>query len=300
MSAALLHHFAADAAPAARLADALQADAALIEVQRFPDGESRVRVSETASTALVYCSLNDPNGKLVELLLAAAALRDGGAARVMLIAPYLGYMRQDIAFRPGEAVSQKVIGRLLADTFDGVLTIDPHLHRIATLGEAIPDIPAIAISATPLLAAELTGASDTILAGPDSESHQWVSEVARLCGLPFLIGAKQRHGDRHVEVAYPEAGEIAGKRAVLVDDLISSGRTLIEAAGALYAAGAERVDALASHCLASDADLAALGEAGIATIRATDSVAGDVNTIPSASLLADAIRDNGWLEASNP
>lgn len=300
MTASLIHYFLADTAPAQRFADALKADAAPIEVHRFPDGESLVRVSETASTALVYCSLNDPNVKLVELLLAAAALRDGGASCVMLIAPYLGYMRQDIAFRPGEAVSQKVIGRLLAETFDGLLTIDPHLHRIATLGEAIPDIPAIAISATPLLAAELANARETVLAGPDSESRQWVGEVARLCGLPFLVGAKQRHGDRHVEVVYAEASRVTGKRVVLVDDLISSGRTLIEAAGALYAAGAVRVDALASHCLASDADRASLGEAGIATIRATDSVAGDVNTIPSASLLADAIRQSGWLGANKP
>jgi len=297
MTQALIHYFAQDTIPAQKLVAALQADGAPIEVHPFPDGESLVRVADTASTALVYCSLNDPNTKLVELLLAAAALRDRGARRVMLIAPYLGYMRQDIAFRPGEAVSQKVIGRLLADTFDGVLTIDPHLHRIATLNEAIPDIPAIAISATPLLAQALAEASDTVLAGPDSESHQWVSEVARLAGLPFIIGEKQRHGDRDVQVAYADAGKVTGKHVVLVDDLISSGRTLIEAAKALYGAGAARVDALAAHSLASNADIAALGAAGIATIRASDSVAGDLNTIPTASLLADAIRRNGWLAA---
>ncbi|MGY6551109.1 MAG: ribose-phosphate diphosphokinase [Erythrobacter sp.] len=294
MTAALIHYFDDSAGPARQLAEMLGTEAALVEVHRFPDGESLVRVAETGTTALLYRSLDNPNAKLVELLLAAAALRDRGANEVILVAPYLGYMRQDIAFRAGEAVSQRVIGRLLAGTFDGVLTIDPHLHRIATLGEAIPSIPAIAISATPALAQALDRASQPVLAGPDSESRQWVSEVAGLAGLPFIVGDKQRRGDRDVDVFFAQASMAAGRPVVLVDDLISSGRTLIEAAYALHAAGAARVDAVATHCLASEADLAAMRESGIGSISATNSVAGPSGKIPVASLLEAAIRENRW------
>ena len=129
MSVALFS-FAECAAQGERLAEACGIAVHPVEVRRFPDGESLVRVCGQARTALVLRSLDDPNAKLVELLLTAASLRDGGADRVILIAPYLAYMRQDMAFHPGEAVSQQVIGRLLAATFDGVATVDPHLHRV--------------------------------------------------------------------------------------------------------------------------------------------------------------------------
>lgn len=297
MTAAALHCFTEAAGPARVLADLLGLECTEVAVHRFPDGESLVRVAATGPVALLYRSLDDPNVKLVEVLLAAAALRDSGAQRVMLIAPYLAYMRQDMAFRPGEAVSQRVIGRLLAGAFDGVLTIDPHLHRVSTLGEVIPGIAAIAITAAPVLAAAIDPAGAPVLAGPDEESHQWVSVVAALAGLPFITGTKQRRGDRDVAVTFADAAAIAGRPVVLVDDLISSGRTLIEAASALHAAGAARVDALAVHCLASTADIAAMHAAGIASIRATDSVAGPLAQLPLASSLAQAIIDQGWTGA---
>ncbi len=297
MTAAALHCFAETADAGRGLAALLGVECAEVAVHRFPDGESLVRVAETAPTALLYRALDDPNAKLVELLLAAAALRDRGALRVILIAPYLAYMRQDIAFRPGEAVSQRVIGRLLAGAFDGVLTIDPHLHRVQSLGEVIPDVPAIAITAAPLLAAAIDHQAAPVLAGPDAESLQWVGLVARLAGLPFIVGRKQRRGDRDVIVTFEDAPQIAGRPVVLIDDLISSGRTLIEAAAGLHAAGAVRIDALAVHGLASAPDIAAMHAGGIATILTTDSVAGPLARLPVASLLAQAIIDNGWTGA---
>lgn len=297
MTAAAIHCFAEAASAARGLAALLGVKCAEVSLHRFPDGESLVRVTETAPTALLYRALDNPNAKLVELLLAAAALRDRGALRVILIAPYLAYMRQDMAFRPGEAVSQRVIGRLLAGTFDGVLTIDPHLHRVYSLGDVIPDVPAIAITAAPLLAAAIDHDAAPVLVGPDGESRQWVGAVARLAGLPLIVGRKQRRGDRDVTVTFENAAQIAGRPVVLVDDLVSSGRTLIEAAAGLHAAGAARVDALAVHSLASAADIAAMHAAGIASIRATDSVAGPLARLPVAPILAQAIIDNNWTGA---
>jgi len=269
-----------------------------VEVRRFPDGESLVRVEGHVRTALLYASLDHPNARMVELLLAASALRDQGCGRVMLIAPYLAYMRQDMAFNRGEAVSQRVIGRLLASWFDGVMTVDPHLHRIARLDEVIRGIPAIAVSAAPVLTAAMGQAPDprTILVGPDSESRPWVESIARPLGLRVLVGEKVRKGDRDVALRIPGIAAVQGKPVVLVDDLVSSGTTLLACARLLREAGATRIEALATHVLASDTDLDRLADGGISLIRATDSLANRVASIPLSPVLAKAVGDAGWLD----
>lgn len=288
--------FAEGRAPAGRLAAACGLPLREIACRRFPDGESLVTVPQAADTALLYRSLDDPNAKLVELLLAASALRDGGARQVILIAPYLAYMRQDMAFHPGEAVSQKVIGQLLAGWFDGVVTVDPHLHRIARLDEAIPGIPALVLSAAPALVTALAGIDPaTVLIGPDSESRPWVESIARPLGLDALVGEKIRHGDREVELAIPGIAAVRGRPALLVDDVVSSGTTLIACARLLREAGASRNTALATHALASDADLGRLAAAGIECLSATDSTGNPAGTIPLAPLLAQALGEAGWL-----
>ncbi|OCC25396.1 phosphoribosylpyrophosphate synthetase [Croceicoccus estronivorus] len=278
-----------------RLAEALSVPFSEVAVRRFPDGESLVRVTDVTPTAILYRSLDNPNAKLIELLLAASALRENGAGKVILVAPYLSYMRQDIAFHPGEAVSQRVIGALLAQHFDAVVTMDPHLHRIHDLGEVMPGIAAFSLSAAPALSAALEGSEETILVGPDSESRQWVEAIAAPLGLDVLVGEKERHGDRNVSISIPGIERAAGRKAILVDDVIASGATLVEAAHLLRQAGASGVEALATHCLAQPDDLARMEAAGITRIRSTDSVAGPTASIPTASLLADAIRTEGLI-----
>lgn len=270
-----------------------------VGVRQFPDGESLITApAQGAHTALLLRSLDDPNAKLVELLLASAALRDGGVRRVILIAPYLAYMRQDMAFHPGEAVSQRVIGGLLAQWFDGVVTVDPHLHRIERLKQAIPGIPALALSAAPALVAALAEELDpaTVLVGPDSESRPWVESIAAPLGLHVLVGEKVRHGDRAVTLEIPGISAVRDRPALLVDDVISSGTTLIACADLLRAAGASGIEAVATHALASPADMARMAAAGISRIRATDATTHPAATIPLARVLADAIRAAGWLE----
>jgi ribose-phosphate pyrophosphokinase len=203
-------------------------------------------------------------------------------------------MRQDIAFHDGEAVSQRVVGKLLADHFDGLLTLDPHLHRTRSLAAIMPGMDAAGISAAPLLAAALDGSDDPLLVGPDGEARQWVERIARPLDLEFVVGRKLRTGDREVSLAIPDAERAYRRRAILVDDLISSGATLKVAARLLLDAGALRVEALATHCLAGDTDLAELRRAGISRILATDSVAGPAGKLSIADLLAEEIRRRGW------
>lgn len=292
MSAVILA-FADSLAAADRLGASLDLPVRDVAVHRFPDKEALVRIPASAQSVILYRSLDDPDRKLIELLLAASAARDSGAERVILVAPYLAYMRQDKAFHPGEAVSQKVIGGLLASHFDALLTVDPHLHRVATLSEAIPAISAISLSAAPLLTALIDAGDNPIIIGPDSESRQWTEAIARPLGLETLVATKQRLSDRQVSLTIPDVEHARGRRAIIVDDMISSGRTLVEAAKLLRQAGATSIEAIATHCLAHPDDLAFMAAHGIARIASSDSIDGPTSKAALAPLIAHAMRDNG-------
>lgn len=286
--------FAAQATASAALAGALGVSHQAVTVRAFPDGESLVTVEPATAIALLFCSLDHPNEKLLQVLLAASALRDNGARKVVLVAPYLGYMRQDAAFNPGEAVSQRVVGKILADAFDAVLTIDAHLHRTHSLTEIMPGIEAVSVSAAPILAAALTDKGDPLLVGPDGEARQWVERIARRKGLEFILGRKTRIGDREVKLSIPDVERAQGRAVVLVDDLISTGATLRVAARLLREAGALSVEVLATHCLAGEDDLAQMRGAGIGSVRASDTVPSPVGTLATAGLLAEEVRRHGW------
>ncbi|MDE2561895.1 MAG: ribose-phosphate diphosphokinase [Sphingomonadales bacterium] len=293
---AALYAFAPDMPRAAMLGAELGLAACDVRLHRFPDGESLVRVPVPASeVALLYRSLDDPNAKLVELLLAASALRANGSYRVILVAPYLAYMRQDMAFRPGEAVSQRVIGELIASAFDGCVTVDPHLHRVHDLAEVLPGIATASLTAAPALSTALDLSRNPVVAGPDEESLQWVRAIAGPDGLDTVVGRKARSGDRDVRIEFGDASRVAGRNVVLVDDVISSGATLSAAARALKDSGAMRIEALATHCLASAADLDGLRQAGIERVRSTDSIPGPTADIALAPLLARGITEKDLL-----
>ncbi len=293
-AALTLQGFPESAPQARRLAAALKIPFSGIAARRFPDGESLVRVGDVADTVILYRSLDDPNTKLVELMLAASALRDAGARRLVLVAPYLCYMRQDAAFHTGEAVSQQIIGRFLDGLVDGVVTVDPHLHRTSSLEAVFPTARAVAVSAADLLASRLRDkglAGDALIVGPDSESRQWVEAVAAPLGLDVLVGSKLRAGDRNVTIEIPGIERAAGRPAVLVDDVISSGATLAESARLLRAAGATSVDVMAVHMLGPPPVLEMLKAAGVGALESADSVSHETNTVTLAPLLADAVRD---------
>jgi ribose-phosphate pyrophosphokinase len=291
---AAIFAFAEGLAVANALATELGVPCSRIEVRQFPDGESLVRVGCTPDTAILYRSLDQPNAKLVEILLAAGALRDNGAEKVVLVAPYLAYMRQDVAFHPGEAVSQRVIGCLIAHHFDGLVTVDPHLHRTRSLAEAVPKIPVLAVSAAPALAQALANSGDSpVLVGPDAESWPWVEAIAQPLGLDFLVGEKHRSGDRRVDLVIPGIEAVAGRIVVLVDDVVSSGATLIAAARLLHDAKAASVEAIATHGLASRDDIARVQAAGVTRIRTTDTINNSAGCIPIAGILAAAMGPAG-------
>ena len=274
------------------LAAALGAAPAFAQVHRFPDGESRLTLPAPLPERVAFCrSLDHANDKLVELMLAAATARELGAKHLTLVAPYLCYMRQDKAFQPGEAVSQRVVGRFLAGLFDRVVTVDPHLHRTATLDEAVPARPAVCLSAAQAMGEFLRERfADALVLGPDSESRQWAAQVARPGGFEFAVCRKTRNGDRDVEIHLPSIA-LSGRAVVLVDDVASTGPTLATAAGHCVRLGAASVDVLVTHALFVGDAVAGLQRAGVRCIWSSDSVTHASNVIPLAGLIAQGLAD---------
>jgi ribose-phosphate pyrophosphokinase len=286
----MLLYFDDELKSATRLAQAAQLPARLIERHRFPDGEIKVRLPESLPTQIViFRTLNNPNEKLIELLLAAQTARTLGASHLTLVAPYLAYMRQDMAFRPGEAISQRIVGKYLADLFNAVITVDPHLHRVATLREAVPLAQTLVLSGAPLLSDWIAAQRQRpLLVGPDEESAQWVALAAARHGHDHAVCRKVRHGDRDVEVALPDV-VLAGRQVVLLDDMASTGHSVARAAQRLLAAGAASVDVAVTHALFSGDALQVMQAAGIGEVWSTDCIEHPSNVVSMASALATAL-----------
>ncbi len=292
---ACLLHFADEADAARRLGQAAQLPVKMIDRHRFPDGELKLRLPVDGAGRLpphvvLLRSLHDPNEKLVELLLAARAARTLGARHITLVAPYLAYMRQDIAFAPGEVVSQQVVGGFLAGLVDAVITVDPHLHRVATLQEAIAVPDAIVLSgAEPLADLIAQRRPGALLVGPDGESAQWIAQAAARHGFDHAVCTKVRHGDREVTIELPPLNA-QGRAVVLLDDMASTGRTLAQAARLLRAAGAASVDVAVTHALFAGDAVQALHDAGVGEVWSTDCIPHASNAVPMAEPLARALR----------
>jgi ribose-phosphate pyrophosphokinase len=290
VGATVLLHFDEDQASATRIAQAAGMAHARIERHRFPDGELKLRLPPALPARVVLLrTLNNPNEKLVELLLVARTARTLGATHLTLVAPYLAYMRQDIAFQSGEVVSQRVVGRFLADLFDAVITVDPHLHRVATLTEAVPVAQATVLSGAPLLADLIaTHHAQPLLIGPDEESAQWIAQAAERHGFDFGVCRKIRNGDRDVHIALPDLN-IAGRTVVLLDDVASSGHTLAGAARLLLAAGAASVDVAVTHALFAGDALQVIQQAGVGQVWSTDCITHPSNAVSMAPLIAQTL-----------
>jgi ribose-phosphate pyrophosphokinase len=276
---------------AQRLANRLNVPLAEVGLHHFPDSESFICLPPSLPEHVIVCrSLNQPNDKLIELLLCAKTARELGAKRLTLVAPYLCYMRQDFANQQGVAVSQRIIGKMLANLFDDVLTVDPHLHRISSLDQAIPIKNAISLTAADEIGRFLKQKLNyALLLGPDTESEQWVATIADKIGFDYCIAHKERQGDKRIEMALPD-NNFFNKTIVIIDDMASTGRTLGKAANLLQAAGAGDIYAVVTHPLFCDDAETHILQAGVKTIWSTDSIDHPTSCIKLDTLLANAIK----------
>jgi ribose-phosphate pyrophosphokinase len=271
------------------LAPALGADLLTLDWHHFPDGESLISLPGDLDGADVafLATLRDPDRLALPLRFAAATAREMGARRVGLIAPYLGYMRQDRRFERGQAVSAPLFAQFLGESFDWLVSVDPHLHRIARLQDVFP-MPAIRAVSAPLLATWIsTNLPDAVLLGPDSESQQWVAEVARLAGRPYEVLRKVRSGDRSVDVSVPESAALREGTPVILDDIASSGVTMARAVERLLAAGTAAPVCLVIHAVFADGAQDTIMSAGAAGIISTDTIPHSTNVIGIVDILSE-------------
>lgn len=273
------------------LAQKCGADLGECEVHRFPDGETLVTVSPTRSLAgrvvAVYRSLYEPNGKLVELMFAASALRSLGAAKLILIAPYLPYMRQDRAFGPGQAVSQMTLGGVLAGMFDRLVTVQPHLHRTKSLSAVFGGKPALDLAAGRAIAAHMQRVAEPlgVIVGPDEESEDLIRDVVDVLGVSWFVARKQRRGDHAVEIELPQDLDIQDHPITIVDDIISSGGTIATLAKALKRAGAGEITVYGVHALFDQRAAYLMTRAGVSKIRSLSTIPHTTNAISVVDLI---------------
>ena len=262
------------------------------EVRWFPDGEIYIRIDENLGghDAVIVGSLYPaPAEKFLMTSFLAATARDLGARRVGLVAPYLAFMRQDVQFKPGEGVTSAYFGRLVSGAVDWMVTVDPHLHRRESLDE-VYSIPTSIARAAPEIARWVAAEVERpILVGPDAESVQWVAAVADGCGAPYVILEKTRRGDRDVSISPPPSGW-NGHTPVLIDDIVSTGKTMIEATRQLVRAGSAAPMCVAIHAVFADDVLGELTAAGAAGIITCTTIAHASNKICVADPIADATR----------
>ena len=277
---------------AERLADRLVASRCGLESRRFPDGEIYLRVLGDVQSRVVAVAahLRDPDLQIPGLLFLADALRELGASSVGLVAPYLPYMRQDKRFQPGEAITSRSFAHLVSGAFSWLVTVDPHLHRFASL-DALYGIRTAAVSSVPAIAAWVRAqVAQPHIVGPDEESAQWASGVAALAGCSYSVLRKHRSGDRSVELTLPDLDELRGRTPVLVDDIVSSGQTLATTVRRLRALGLAAPVCIGVHAVFAGDALAALRAAGADRVVSCNTLPHPSNGIDVTEALAASIR----------
>ena len=275
---------------ATKLANRLGVELIAPQLRRFPDGEIYVRLPRVEDHVVLCGSLYPaPADRFLELSFLAATARDLGAKRVGLVAPYLAFLRQDSQFHPGEGVTAKYFARMVSSAVDWMVTVDPHLHRLDALGGVYSIPTTVAHAASPIAAWVKSEITRPVLVGPDQESEQWVAAVAAACGAPFEILTKTRRGDRDVSVSASHR-DWNGHTPVLIDDIVSTGRTLVEATRSLRAAGSAAPVCIAIHAVFADSvesDLVSAGASGIVTCNTITHAS---NRICVADPIAEAAR----------
>lgn len=277
---------------AADLAVHLQAPVGRVEARRFPDGESYLRLHDdlAGQDVVVVASLRDPDPQALRLWYLAQTARELGARGVGIVAPYLPYMRQDKRFQPGEAVTSVTFARFLSQAFDWLVTVDPHLHRRASLDE-VYSIPAENVASAPAIARWVAAnIAEPVIVGPDSESEQWASDVAGRVGCPFIVLAKRRLGDRSVEISVPQVETYAGRNPVLIDDIISSARTMAVAVRHVRSSFARAPVCIGVHAVFASDAMQALREAGAASVVTCNTLPHESNGIDVMAEVAQAVR----------
>lgn len=278
-----------------KIATGLNAEIGIYNLRNFPDGESYVRVDSNVEDKeiVVVCTLHQPDEKLLPLFFLCKLLKELKAKRIILLSPYLAYMRQDKRFNSGEAITSNYFASLVSGFVDHLITVDPHLHRRNSLSE-IYTISSQVIHAANHISGWIKNNIDKpLLVGPDSESEQWVSEVANQAGAPFIILEKIRRGDIDVEVSIPHVEQYKEYTPILVDDIISTARTMIETVNHLKSSGMKPVICIGVHAVFANNAYKELMNAGALKIITCNTIQHESNLIDLSDEMIGLLKQNG-------
>lgn len=273
------------------LIEKLGAEKGEFTTRQFPDGETYLQLLSDVKDkrVVLLCTLYRPDDKFLPLYFFSQTLKEQGAVSVCLLAPYLAYMRQDKQFHEGEVVTSRLFAKLLSQFVDSIITVDPHLHRINSLSE-IYTIPTKTLHADNVIADWIKkNIRKPVLVGPDMESKQWVEEVAKKTNTPFLILEKLRRGDKDVEVSVPDIERYKDHTPVLVDDIISTARTMIKTVEQLNNAGMQPTVCIGVHALFSGDAYEELKKAEVEQIVTCNTIQHESNQIDISNLLIEAL-----------
>lgn len=262
-----------------------------IIVRDFPDGETYLKIENNVKDKeiIIINSLEHPNPKILPLLFLSKTVKSLGAKRIGLCAPYLAYMRQDKRFQEGEAITSDYFAALLSKYFDWIVTVDPHLHRHHNLSD-IYSIPNAVLHATQMIAEWIKQSVDNpVLIGPDRESEQWISQVAKTANAPFLILDKIRHGDRSVDISVPAIKSYINYTPILIDDIISTAQTMIKTIDHLKNINMKSPICIGIHAVFSDNSYEALLNSGAKSVITCNTIAHISNQIDLSELVIQGI-----------
>jgi len=264
--------------------------------ETFPDGEQHIEILDSVrgrDTYVIQPTSPPVDSHLVELLLLGDAARRAGAAKLTAIVPYFGYARQDRRAKGREPVTSRLAADLLQSAFDRVVALDVHTSSI----EALFRIPIEHLSAVPILAEAVgaVGLSKSVIVAPDLGAVKLAERYSAILNLPVAIVRKRRISAQRVTVS-GIVGDVARRRPIIVDDMISTGSTIAAAIETLIGAGCvPEIKVAASHGLFVGPRVEILGGSGANEFIVTDSVAiADGHPLPVrlasvAPLLADTI-----------
>lgn len=263
-----------------------------LTISSFPDGDLYLKYNaplQGKTLVIVHSFQPNPNESLLNVIFAAKTAKNLGAKKVILVAPYLAFMRQDKRFNPGEAISADIMSELLNQSIDELITIDPHLHRHNSLKELFT-IKAKALTANPLITTFIQKHfHNVVLIGPDWESYQWASSVAKELHAQATVLEKKRFSSRKVEVRIVHPVSMAGKNIIIVDDIISTGHTIAEAAKLAKKAGAKSITAIAVHGLFAENAVEKLKKAGVTKIITANCIKHSTNKIDVSPLIIEQL-----------
>jgi ribose-phosphate pyrophosphokinase len=291
---------------AAKIADRLDVDLGTVDLRTFSDGEVYCRYEESIrgadvflvqSTAANEAQRMTPNDALMELLVMIDAAQGASAHRIIAVMPWYGYARQDKKSQPREPISARVVAKALeVNGVDRVLTMDLHSGQV----QGFFEVPVDHMTAMPMLTQYFLDQAfdeELVIVSPDAGRVKVARNFARKVGVHWAVMEKERPAQQVAEIGYV-VGDVEGKTAVLVDDMIDTAGTLCAAARTVLDEGAARVIACATHGVFSVPAYERLSyeNSGIERIVVTDTIPlrpgapDNIVVLPTAPTLADSIR----------